>query len=711
MKIAQHRNFGLGMNQDEASFLLPEGYVYSSKNMLFDKLGVARKRGGITGLGSTTTYNGDQLGALTTDENTIRFYSKGVGGNVLTFVNTATGALVSMGGSNFGDLLLNGGGRPFQNYGTLIWPGFSINPGVPSVAPYAVAGADGTKTGHSFTVPGSVGVTAGDKQVACSATDSPLTYLQVGQFVSINNATNLYIGRVTRLVSTTAFEVYPTPTISLPSVSVATATMAMSASVNGGAFATIGSRIGMSYQGRVVLGNISRYDGLGAGRLEQFPRRVQFSSTLLEGDTGNTPALYDGMLWLMKNGYPAFNYFDIPGQDPLTAMSPTGFGDAVYFSPYRAFQQTGNLSTQYGLTQSITWAIREIPNSVGCLTERSLQRTPRGLLFAHDSGIYSTDGKSMQPILRNRVANIWRALVRGASFAIYGSALIRGNHYYICGTSAGSPFAMMVNLDTLAWGIYTGKAAAPASWLINSAAQDPSNPAVCWGLKWWDESGGAPSMTGGQLVKLDDMFAPSSANRADSDTQIVSFEIVTRPYTEDSQTGKKMWNGATVEYANFGGAAVTVRPGPFLDSANLPSGGIVYALPQQNAYVVTAASNASPIVITCGAHNLAQDSWVVVAGVSGNLNANGRFRVQSVTATTVTLMGSYGSGTYAGSGGTISSASTRDIPLTAMGDPNGSDYVGVVYRINDSDLGSPGADSFELYGITHDWDDTDTHDE
>lgn len=716
MPVGAHRRFDLGMNQDEASYLLAEGYAYSTRNMLFDKLGISRKRGGISGVGATTTYNGDQLGALVDDTGLIAFYSRGVSGNILTYVNTATGALVNLGGSNFGDLILNGGGRPFQHYGTLIYPCFNSNPAAAAVAPWAVAGAKGALA-HAFTAPASIAITAGDKRIVCAAADSPTTTMEVGNMISITGPTNTYVGRVTRLVSTTAFEVYPTPSISQPvatnTVAVANYAMSPSTASNINGYSIVGGKVGMSYQGRVCLGNVNVVPYPSANRLELYPRRFIFSSTLIEGNTvAAASAVFQGAVWLTTDGYPVYNYFDIPVQEAITAMTPTGFGDALIFSAFRTFRMTGNLSTQFGLQQSITWTVREIPNSVGCITERSLQRTPHGVVFAHDSGIYATDGTSMQPLMHLKMQNYWNGLQRpGFNFAIYGSALVRGNHYYICGTSNGLPWALMLNLDTLAWGPFTGKAAAPASFLINSAAQDPGNAARTWALKWWDESGAAPSMTGGQLLTLDTIFVPSSGNRADSDGTVVSFEHITPPYAEAQPTLQKTFEGASLEYNNIGGAAVSVTAAQVLDSADIPAGGNIVQLPPQDVKTVTAATGAGlQIVLTIGAgHAIPADAWVRVTGVTGNTAANGLWRVGAVTSTTLTLMGSIGNAAYI-SGGTVQPVDARDFTLLNTV-PIGGNPIATAYRINDTDLGAPGADVFELIGITQSYDVREVHDE
>lgn len=71
---------------------------------------------------------------------------------------------------------------------------------------------------------------------------------------------------------------------------------------------------------------------------------------------------------------------------------------------------------------------------------------------------------------------------------------------------------------------------------------------------------------------------------------------------------------------------------------------------------ITAASNASPIVITTSApHTFPSGAEVTISGVSGNTAANGTWTVAPVDATRFSLNGSSGSGAYT-SGGTASAA-------------------------------------------------------
>lgn len=67
---------------------------------------------------------------------------------------------------------------------------------------------------------------------------------------------------------------------------------------------------------------------------------------------------------------------------------------------------------------------------------------------------------------------------------------------------------------------------------------------------------------------------------------------------------------------------------------------------------VSAATFATPVVVTTPAHGIVEVSYVTVSGVLGNLGANGTFIAERVNATQLTLRGSVGTGAYT-SGGTL----------------------------------------------------------
>lgn len=96
---------------------------------------------------------------------------------------------------------------------------------------------------------------------------------------------------------------------------------------------------------------------------------------------------------------------------------------------------------------------------------------------------------------------------------------------------------------------------------------------------------------------------------------------------------------------------------------------------------ISAATNATPIVLTTPAHGIAVGnvSWVDVTGVLGNLGANGSWVAEALTTTTLRLRGSSGSGAYT-SGGTA----TRRGTFTVVAELVNLTPIGIQFNMVDS---------------------------
>lgn len=95
---------------------------------------------------------------------------------------------------------------------------------------------------------------------------------------------------------------------------------------------------------------------------------------------------------------------------------------------------------------------------------------------------------------------------------------------------------------------------------------------------------------------------------------------------------------------------------------------------------ITAASNASPIVITSAGHGLTTGSRVTISGVAGNTAANGTWVITRVDADTFRLDSSAGSGAYS-SGGSWHPTGCYSFTVEALGSQGfeaGENYTAVV---------------------------------
>ncbi len=114
---------------------------------------------------------------------------------------------------------------------------------------------------------------------------------------------------------------------------------------------------------------------------------------------------------------------------------------------------------------------------------------------------------------------------------------------------------------------------------------------------------------------------------------------------------------------------------------------------------ISAATNASPIVITSATHGYTTGDVVTIAGVAGNTAANGTWTIIVLTSTTFSLTGSTGNGAYT-SGGT----STKNYPGYSF--PTQSPYltkncfVDVVLADSSNNLGAYTGDKLDLLSLS-----------
>ena len=98
-------------------------------------------------------------------------------------------------------------------------------------------------------------------------------------------------------------------------------------------------------------------------------------------------------------------------------------------------------------------------------------------------------------------------------------------------------------------------------------------------------------------------------------------------------------------------------------------------------YLVTGATNASPIVITVGSTSgLTTSTKVYLSGVGGNIAANGQWSISSITGTQFSLVGSAGNGAYTSGGIVVLPTGATAHYVGPMGDNFGSPDQTVTYN-------------------------------
>jgi hypothetical protein len=143
----------------------------------------------------------------------------------------------------------------------------------------------------------------------------------------------------------------------------------------------------------------------------------------------------DGILPLQMAGWPKSQSItlDTSGVVSLVSMDANNL---MVLCEEKTFMLSGTLGTilPAGGVNTSSFNIRTVAQAVGCIDNSTVQRTPVGVMFAGQDGVYVTDGTSFRNTMENKIQVKWNAYVddiQGKNRAITGSAVIGGTHYVI----------------------------------------------------------------------------------------------------------------------------------------------------------------------------------------------------------------------------------------------------------------------------------------
>lgn len=650
-RLIDDRDYSQGVVKDIAPHLLPPGSLPDALNMIFDQPGIARQRNGTTRLltGAQTGF-GTSLGwAYAQDANLLEelLAANGRDGNIYS-VNKSTGAATLIRTVTTASMTY---GRSARHFGYVVFPGTSGG-----ATPRGMVYAAGQTSALTFTNVATASITTNNQQVTLSGADVT-TNIKVGAIATISDsvAGKRYYGRVVSIDTTKIFTVSPKLDWTNAAIAIGSVQLVPAGMTFGGGCAT-------SFQNRLLLGNTTDLESV--NRTLVTDRRAYYSPLPNETVTVSNVTLY-GATWLDSVEWPVDNFIESPGSDPIVAMEPVSDDELLLLTTGTPYVFRGTLATQTATASpGVTYDIWPLNTSAGCLSDHSVQRTPKGIIWASSEGIMVYTGSMRPPddLTKGRMHQAWLRLTKGANFAVHGSAFVSG-HYIVTGISAGTTFAWAVNLDTGAW--------APLSGLdIFAATVRPSTPQQVFALRWWSQASAPPSFTNGQCVRWDSIFAPDVAGqtKADADGSTITLSATSRSMTDDLHT-PRIARRIGVDYAlEAASAAIAVTAGARIDSNDTAGTETVAIGSLSNTGVlnVSAASNATPITITTSAaHGLQTGDAVDIHGVLGNTAANGRYRIAVTSTTQFTLAQSRGSGAYT-SGGDVKKITQSEFMASGM---------------------------------------------
>lgn len=679
--------YSLGMIRDDPSWMIPQGGVYDSLNLVYDKPGIARQRMGTLNLvsGAQTAF-ATSIGFVYSQNSSVTIEELyGINGKTgaMNVINKSTGAATSIGGtavSGSGATI----GRGVRHFGFLVFP-FSDT----GAAAREMVTVAGQTSGTTFTNAATAAVAAGNQQITLSGADVT-TNVKVGAIVTIHNLTQLYTGRVVSIDTTKLFTVWPVPTWTDAAIPIGNVTTLQLYPAFGGSCAT-------SFQNRLLVGNTN--DMGSTGQTLTNDRRIYYSPLPTESNTdpAGTGNINGANFVQGASNWPRLNFLDISGADPIVAMEPISDGELIILTSRDLHILVGNLVTQLATTSpTITYDVYPLGTTNGCLSDLSVHRTPVGIMWAGNEGVFAywpplrrNPAKTgIRNLMDNKILTHWQTLVNpsAGSFVIHGAAYVR-NHYVVSGTSNGVTFSLACNLHNDQWTRLSG-----AGTDIFTSVARPSIPQQVYAARWWDQTGAAPSMTNGQTVRLETMLNPyvTGATTTDADGSAVPILAQTQTITGDAEA-QKMFQRGTVEYQQSSTtAAVTVTAQSTIDAADTDASRTrtLGNLSNTATSTITNATNAAPIVVTTSsAHGLQTDDFVDIDAVLGNLNANGQYRIAVSSTTQFSLVGSSGSAAYT-SGGKVKKRTEQTFQMTPLNKGQGASITV---------SGSP--NYFELHGV------------
>lgn len=673
-----------GMNREVAAWQLRPGEVYDAQNIIFDRPGVARHRGPTTAVfaGAQTAFAQMLAWAYFQDigpVETLHSYEMKTG--KVNSVDKTTGVTTNI-------ATITGGvtsplGRAIRHFGHPIFP-----VGGDRTATFAA----GQTSATTFTNTVAAAIAANSPTVTLTGPDAT-TNVKIGAIVQAQSATQFYIGRVVSITDATHFIVSPVPTVA---IAIPIGSLTTNPALN-----MYGGNCGCSWQNRLLFGNVWDISQASPLNGPVFDRRIIFShlpGEVAGGITAFSSALsFYGNHFLNTRGWSRLNYVEVPGSDPIVALEPVNDGELLILTVGAPWVLRGQLASQTTtFAPGITYDLSPINLPADCLSDLSVQRTHNGVAWAGTDGIWLYGGGGRQPyqagwrlpidITEGSMHTYWRNLTRGANFAIHGSAYVR-NHYILTGTSASVTFCLIYNCINGQW-------TTASNVDIFCGVARPTDLSQCWGARWWDVTGAAPSMTNGQVIRLESLFQPYTAlsTKTDADGSTIPLSLTTRAITDEMQT-QKIIRRVSVRYQlSASSAAVAVAAGSRVDPGD--SGGTptvtLGSLSSTRLRAPSAMTGAGVLIAitTVGNHGFQSGDTVDIRGVTGNTAANGRWRIVVTGVTTFTLDQSVGNGAYGAGTGTIKKITEHEFEASSMD-------MGQVLWLTFT--GSP--DDFELHGI------------
>jgi hypothetical protein len=605
---AEYSDFSGGEMSDISASLIPDNGLLYAENVFTDKSGRVTKRGGIRNfLQSANSNYFSSLGTSDDSENPTlqRGYASRISSNKVILDSFEIG-VGTIGALNTGTVSTNNDvgsyasgliGESFNTFGICGFPvaensttlGATYN-----ALPFVWAGgADANVGNYTTTSSGTATFKANDSKIQFSTLAVYNTFKatsMAGQFfyatTGAGTGQNEYVGKIVSQDDTNfTITVTPTPKNAFVATYYSRSTTFGMGGANfesGGGARPMGANSGVIHQNRVVCATqaVSNYTSLSAftqptfSQVDARANTIMWSSITGEGATAvNTKS--DGMLGLLYAGWPKSQTLTLDTAG-ITGIVSLDANNLMVLCVDKILMISGTLGTVLPAagvnTNSVN--IRTLSTNIGCAYPKTIQKTPKGVIFSDLNTVYITDGSDFVNLMDAKVQFSYGYFsstvgIYGADFPC-GSALIL-NNYYVLFTKYG--LGWMCDLSNgFSWTrVKAEKPTTPYFTTFGFGINDPSGSGRVYAPSIQVDAANPDPASGSRICRLDTIVLPDAAfasptpagytNGSDPDTTArVNSNIITKSYTFGSSAMKR-FQKMVFTGQNNGNTIVTLKSG------------------------------------------------------------------------------------------------------------------------------------------------------
>jgi len=582
---AEYSDFSGGEMSDISASLIPDNGLLYAENVFTDKSGRLSIRGAIRNfLQSANSNYYNSLGTSDDSENASlqRGYASRISSNKVILdsfeIGAGTvGALATGSVSTTSDVGSYSAGVPGDSFNSFGICGFPIAENTTSLGstynalPFVWAGGAAANVGNFSTTSGSATFKAGDSKIqfTAGAYAAFTATTMAGQFfyatVGAGTDQNEYVGKIVSQDNAAyTITVTPTPKNAFVATYYSRSTTFGMGGANfeaGGGARPIGANSAVIHKNRVVCAvqGISEYVSLSAFTPPTFSRVDSRANTIMwsaitgeSGTAANTKS--DGMLAMLYAGWPKSQYLTLDTAG-ITGLVSLDANNLMVLCVDKILMISGTLGAVLpnAKVDELSVNIRTLSTNIGCAYPKTIQKTPKGVIFSDLNTVYITDGADFVNLMQNKIQLSYGYFsdsvgTYGADFPT-GSAVLLNNHYLLF-TKYGLGF--MCDLDNdFSWSRFKAyKSVSPYFTTFGSGINDPSGSGRVYAPSFQVDPANPDAASGSRICRMDTMVFPDAAlasptpagytNLCDPDTTFrVNCRFITKSYTFGSSAMKR----------------------------------------------------------------------------------------------------------------------------------------------------------------------------